>query len=374
MRNRETEAATETQRIENGNSALPDVINHVLPEGMRNHPLVSGKWFYTLPSMIWVELCNALGRDCFDADVLELEIAASQQAESIGGCVGFHNGVPIYDFHLRPVPPIDFTAPAIQQYFAECRAAGYKTPTSNGLINKKLDALKMPQKAYLGWLLTCPSFLTELQELRTEFREVFDCGQSPHKSLQFSTDAEASASSQWLQPADDPTAQAVSAFCRRWRIGNIVGPVSFRPLSIQFPVALPMRAAIDTQSSGSLLYMPDIAPVPNRDLLEQLVEEVVRQTIQRAPHLAEWVELAHGGKLGRKKLNHFAKAYELQHFIRVLYARHGDRLNRQQTKIYQVIGAYLEINSDQMLRTMQRIRRRLGKDWLTPESLLLLHR
>jgi hypothetical protein len=135
-----------------------------------------------------------------------------------------------------------------------------------------------------------------------------------------------------------------------------------------------MRTAIDTQSSGSLLYIPDIAPVPNRDLLEKLVEEVVRQTILRAPHLAEWVELAHGGKLGRKKLNHFAKAYELQHFIRVLYARHGDRLNRQQTKIFQVIGAHLDIEPDQMLRTMQRIRRRLGENWLAPESLSVLHR
>ncbi len=374
MRNRETAPATGTQRIEIGDPPLLDMINLILPERLRNHPLVSGKWFYTLPSSVLVKLCSALGPDCFDADILDLDRATSHQADAIKGCVGFHNGLPISDLHLRPLPPINFDDPTVKKCLEEWRAAGYKVPASNGETTENLEALKKPQRAYLGWLLTNRLFLAELQDLRTQFPDAFDGVQSPPAPILFSAISNREDLPQFLEPNRNSTSQAVRDFCQRWRFSRIVGPATYSPISVQFPVALPTRTEIDAQSSGSLLYIPDIAPVPNRDLLERLIQNVVKQTIQREPHLAEWYQLAHAGKLGRKTLNLFAKIYELQHYIRVLYSRHGDRLNRQQSKICNVIGDHVGLNSDQIRLTMKRIRQRLGNGWLAPESLLVLHR
>ena len=374
MKDGQNETPAVTQRIDVGSFPHPNGINFALPESIRNHPMVWEKWFYTLPTAVWGSLCNALGRDRFDTDYLELEIAASQYAESTLGCVGFHKGLPFSDFYLRPLHPLDLFDPTVAKYLEECRIAGEKVPTSSGQITEKLEALKMPQIAYLGWLLTNRAFLVELQQLRSQFPSAFDQKQNPPVPALFSEHVNPHELHQLLKSTNDSTCQAVRNFCQRWRLNRMVGPATYSPLSVQFPVALPARSVIDAQRSGSLLFIPDIAPVPNRDLLEQLVQEVVQQTIQHETHLAEWFKLVHGGKLGRKTLNGFAKIYALQHFIRVLYSRHGERLHRQQTKIYEVIGAYVGLKSEQMLRTMQRIRLRLGKDWLTPEQLLVLHR
>ncbi len=339
-----------------------------LPTGYRSHPLVSGKYFYTLPPLMWDRLRRTLKDKCFDASILNLEVAASKHGQSVGSCVGFFNGLPITDSYLRPVPPLDLSNPIVAKYFSECQTAGIISTDISRRIDNTLAALKMPQKAYLGWLFTNTTFLTEFENLRTQFPDIFNCGQTPPQSAAFLPSIENSSLPKWLKPRDDSTISAVRDFCQRWRIGQILGPATFVPLGLQFPAPLPLHGAMLGQVSGSLLYIPDIAPLPDRDELRMLTEEVVRQTIQREAHLAKWFELIRAGNLGRRTLHTYADLYSLQHYARVLYSRHGHLLAGQKTKVLDLIGEYIELKSDQVKRTKKLTHERLGTDWLKNES------
>ena len=118
------------------------------------------------------------------------------------------------------------------------------------------------------------------------------------------------------------------------------------------------------QTSGSLLYIPDIAPLPDRDELRILTENVVRQTIKHEAHLAEWFRFVRATNLGRKNLKTYADAYLVQHYVRVLYSRHRQSLARQKTKVLATIGLSLGLSSDHLRLTKELVQKRLGKDWV----------
>lgn len=136
-----------------------------------------------------------------------------------------------------------------------------------------------------------------------------------------------------------------------------------QPLGVQFPVMLPTLQAAQAEQSGALLYIPDIAPLPDRDELREMLEDSVRTTAYTAPHLSEWIELVRADTQGKKSIEKYARWYVVQHYMRVFYARHGDRLHRCGQKVAAALAQGLNIPSEALRRDLLAIRQRLGPNW-----------
>jgi len=135
------------------------------------------------------------------------------------------------------------------------------------------------------------------------------------------------------------------------------------PLGLQFPVPQPNLSAVHAQTSGSMLYIPDIAPLPSRDELRALLAETVRQTTATAPHLKVWFDLIDADTQGKRPIEKFARWYPLQHYVRVIYARHADSLCDRQGAVAKAVGSFLELTEDQLRIDLREIRSRLGENW-----------
>lgn len=337
-----------------------------LPDDLRRHPLVAGRHFYTLPPQLWTAFRKATSDKSLDSETSELDKALSKIAEAIPGCVGFNDGNAITDCVLRETPPLDVQTPAVQAYLEECQKAGFRVNRVISLARRRLNGARESQRAYLGWLFTAPMFLKELREFWQQFRLA-----SPNqREIPVGIAWEAQVGRSPLKPfgdsGSDPATRLTDAFCRHWRLTRIVAPLTVCPLGVQCPAPMAFLSAAHAQTSGSLLFIPDIAPLPDRDELRLMIEGVVRQTASEAPHLEEWFKLVLANNQGRKSLHSYARWHPLQHYLRVIHGRYGDQLGRAQLRVAQVVAEYLGQSPDQLRRDLDAVRRRLGRDWLAP--------
>jgi hypothetical protein len=138
-------------------------------------------------------------------------------------------------------------------------------------------------------------------------------------------------------------------------------------LSIQVPTPLPQRSAENAESSGVLLYTPDIAPLPGRDELRALVEAARTATNANAPHLREWFELVEADTQGRKALVKYALWYPYQHYLRVLFERHGHQLNGSLNAVDRAFSKFFECTVKSVKRHRREISERLEPNWWLPQ-------
>lgn len=340
----------------------------VTPEDIRQHPWIAGRWFYTLPGPLWDLLEASLRPLRINTEAMTFERQVTRIVEAGAGCVGLRDGTPFGDPYLVAGPPSSASDPVLAFYLRDCRQAGFATTDVDRTIAVGVTPFRDAEKAYLGWLLTNRTYLDELQQLHTAHPDLFADGQLAPQPIPFQS-ISGHAETALLQASDDPTARAVRAFCTRWRLRNMTGPVTFAPLSVQTPVGLPSMATELSQSSGTLVFIPDIAPLPDRDQLRILLENSTRQTIRHTEHLEEWYRWVRAGNLGRKSLANYAAVYVLQHYLRVLYSRYGDRLHRQHSVVARCVGVHQSLSADQVRRLMRLIKSRLGANWLQSEEL-----
>ncbi|HUQ71682.1 MAG TPA: hypothetical protein VM165_19290 [Planctomycetaceae bacterium] len=339
-----------------------------LPAALRSHPQIAEQWYYTLPGQLWEALSDDLGTSRFDPEQLALDRQLAELADSTPGCVGFRDGQPVIDLLLRPPRQLNLSSPFVAAYFADVRRAGSRTEGLTNDLPDRLESLIEHKKAYLGWLFTDPTFLEEYGDLLRAHRALFESGRIPPQPMALIAQAGGHLPPGFQPHHGDPTSLAADAFCRRWRLDRLVGPATLQPLSLQFPAALPSLSAAHAQSSGSLLFIPDIAPLPDRDTLRSLIAETVRQTTASAPHLAAWFEVVAPDNQGRQTLHRYARWYPLQHYLRVLYSRHHAHLHRAQTSIERIVGDSLGLSGDKLRKDLQAIRGRLDRRWFMPPA------
>ena len=332
------------------------------PERLRNHPLVSQRCFYTLPPELWAGVRNNLSRKALPQDVTVVDDELSELAASIPGCVGFDDCNPIIDYVLRPAPPLA-SSPTVADYLEECRGKGLRVDKVAQLADQRFNRQRLAQQGYRGWLLTGRGFIEELRAFWLSYRELSSAkGLIPiGVSLQAQAGQPFSASN--AGTSDLLARRPVDQFCRRWRLTQIVAPLTLRPLSTQFPAMLPLMSAAQSQFSGSLLFIPDIAPLPDRDELRQMAEDLIRQTTKDSPHLTEWFKVVAHDNQGRKTLHRYARWLPLQHYLRVLHGRYTDHLKGANQAVADAVGEFLEFSSNQLRRDLADIRAGLGEKW-----------
>jgi hypothetical protein len=310
-------------------------------------------------------ILEKLGHAQLDPDLQALELELAEYADAIGGCVGFLEGVGFADPCLRPAPAPDQSNPLVAAFIADFTRAGFRTDLFEPAHRQRIAALLTPSQGYLGWLFTSRTFLDELTGLQESHPDAFRGVPPQGIALQ------AQMGLGWngkLKLAQDHAAEAVCSFCRRWRLTAVRGPATVVPLAVQFPVPLPLLANAHAQSSGAMLFIPDIAPLPDRDDLRTLLEQTVRQTAADAGHLQEWIELVRSDTQGKKRIDTYARWFPVQHYLRVLYSRHAPQLKQCFGKIERALADFVDVSRDTLRRDLRQICQRLGRGWYLPGS------
>lgn len=336
-----------------------------VPDDLKNHPLIHGQVFYTLPSSFWKSLFKKLDKARFDSEVVVIELQLATCSDSIGACVGFRNGLPLTDELLRPINQLSNSNRTTEEYF---QSRGWTTGQIRNFCkeaDRRVELLTESRRGYLGWLFTNRNFLEEFDALKHACPEITSAGKPV--PLAFALPIGESAIPQQLRPVEkpDPSVTALQNFYERWRLQSITGPRTIQPIGIQSPVMLPGRSSAQSQSSGALLYIPDIAPLPDRDELRLMLENSIRGSGDAPPHLTEWIELVRADTKGKKSIQKYARWFRIQHVLRVLYSRHANSLIRCNRKMEEVLIECLSIKPDTIHHDLIALRRRLSKNWFS---------
>lgn len=340
---------------------MSDIQSIALPQELRKHPHVSRSWFYVFPEALLDLLEQYVGSNRFDPDLLNLERKLARQANAISNCVGFGNGLPVVDNSLVSAPSLTKPDVATDAFLKMCQEAGQHVDDFLEIAQRRFDQLSLPRQGYLGWLWTNSKFRREWDQLSTAHPTLFQNGNAPPLAT-----ANGSAFPQLRATKNEDEVQAVAAlevFRSRWRLAQIRGPVTVEPLSVHVPSPLPNLDLRQSQTSGALMYFPDIAPLPDRRELRQLLEDNVRQTANDAEHLQEWIKLVRSDTNVKTPVDKFVRWYSLQHYYRVLYSRHRNSVHNCREKIAVAFSEFLKKSLDTIERDLREIGERLGLDW-----------
>lgn len=315
----------------------------VMPDGFKNHPLIKGKCFYTLPAGLLqsVELhANKLIRKN-ELWSLERELAAvcddhSQQ-------VGFSDTRTLQYPLLRPPKPLGLT-PELARNLGWSELNVAQVGQLNRTLDGRLTWMNTIARGYAGWLNSNPEF-------RRERDEVFAAGPRV-VSLMPDSNVEASG---------DSLSQNAQEFLVRWRLLGMAGirlPNPMRPmLSGNFPTSI-LRQLM---AAGGLFNLPDIYPIPSRDTLRAILEEAVRAA--RPEHLNEWMKITQSNNLTKTPIARLSRVLEVQHYWELLFERHKAHLTGQVIRLHEALAAFLNTTADNIKKDLQFLRRQLGKAW-----------
>ncbi len=341
-------------------SRIPTVtaeFRHVaLPDELRTHRLVARSWCYTLPVALLDGLQQRLR---WEAEQLSLERALAEISEAIPACVGFGDGTPISDGMLRHAPALRTVYPAVAAYLQDCQQAGHCDENFLELAADRRQALSLPRQGYLGWLWTNRTFREEFQQLTDRHSLLLADGRRPPQPVSSPIPGARRVSA----AAERDATTGLREFCQRWRLQGVTGPATVEPLAVHVPAPLPSLQALQAQTSGTVIYFPDIAPLPDRDELRKLVEDNARSSARGAEHLHEWIDLVRSDTQGKKPIGKFARWYPLQHYHRVLWSRHCSSLHRCRQKLILAFAEYLQVSDDTVERDLSEISDRLGALW-----------
>jgi hypothetical protein len=149
-----------------------------------------------------------------------------------------------------------------------------------------------------------------------------------------------------------------------------------QPMQPQSPVLLPQRASFMLRGGGAMIYLPETAPVPDRDTLREMAEAALVRDAN-GEHLREWTEIVAAYSQGKKQIVRYSRLFQLQHFWRVLHHRWGDRLKCKGERLQYAFAAFFLPDKDSttvvetIRKDLQFLADRLdGPDWYRRVSAL----
>ena len=344
-------------------SPLPGMRMIAVPEEYRVHQLVHNRLFFTLPPPLLKVIVGKVGKDGFDAALLELEYALADQCGDHTQHVGFWKGQAICYGMILPLVPLSLSEEQLQELAIYAK----KTP------EQVLDTLETGQRGlawnasvsrgYLGWLLTSPTFLQEHDDLFTKWeRQIWKSGVlqlGPLVPEGVTPPGTRRESSETVQNF----AKAFEDFYIRWRLNGLVAPYLPTPLTPKLSRSFPLTTLEQLQGAGGIFFIPDTYPVPSRDQFRQLLEDSLRG--DKGPeHLVDWTRIVRRGNAAKTEISSYARIFELQHYWWILHQRHSQALNRKLGRLKEALASFLKADSQTIHRDLLRISKRLGPDWV----------
>ncbi len=322
-------------RRSQGDVTEPKTGGGMLYENYQRNPLIAHRFFYTLPGSLLKLLFK---EKLLDPELVDLEIELSAICGDHSGMVGFHDGNPIAFAFLRKS---EFGVPSVVEAF-ERNLPTHKIKASLKLAEERLDHSRRSLRAYLGWLLTNPVFLTEQAALWTAI--------APK-----SGECEATRKTKSVE-ADQPL---LERYCARWRLINLLGPFLPVPIGTQFPALAPQISIQNSRSSGyGLAAIPDTQSLPSAEELRSHLEEI--RMASTPEHLREWFAIEGASNPSKNLLARYARVFEVQHYWRVVHLRHSNALHRRQGRLMASLASFLNVSGDAIQRDANLIKERLG--------------
>jgi len=300
-----------------------------------------------------------VGEGRFDGDLLAMEYALSDACGDHSSRIGFWHGQSISFLLLRPKNGLT------TDFFVQGMSQWGKSPDEARAIlalgGQRLDWTADVRRGYCGWLMTNRNFWEE-------HRHVFQnwAGEVGHNGIprmgSVVRDAQAVPDAQLAQGRIEQYIRAFEEFFIRWRLDGMPAPFVPQPMGVHLPV-IDLRPVLGhMRQGGTTFYIPDICPIPSRDKLREILEEALRD--RNAPdYLAEWFEIVHSDNMAKNQIPRYARIFEVQHYLRALYARHAVALERKKSAIILAISEYLGVSDDSIERDLNFVAERLGPDW-----------
>jgi len=244
----------------------------------------------------------------------------------------------------------------------------------NALMDERSCAPWKQARAYLGWILTNSVFIAERKALfETHRHEILLYGfpRSTRTELSSVPNIPGETGAQSLVFVN-----AVRLFCERWRLLSFDGPLLVTPMQPQLPALYPSANARSFKRGVPVYEIPDICSVPSRGPLGDIVHESLGHEVPQVSHLADWMAAVERSNSSRTTLSKYERLFVFQHYMRVLYGRHGDSLSRCGVHVRKAIAEFMEQNHipsnkergvpdfEELLRKdQQSLNRQLGKTW-----------
>jgi hypothetical protein len=123
-----------------------------------------------------------------------------------------------------------------------------------------------------------------------------------------------------------------------------------------------------TMPQGWREVVEDTAPVPSRDELRYLLEQM--RTREVRDHMKEWSGMASGKVQGTLSIGRFARIFKLQHYFRAFHLRHAESRNRRMDEIQDAFASYFKVSKRTVRDDMTEIAARIGENWYTSMCLV----
>lgn len=333
------------------------LIDASVPAELRAHPLLQGKYFYTLPQDVWELLRKEMGANAFDEELFQVEWDLSLRNGDHSNRVGFFRELPITFQGLRSMPKHQWSDEQV-------RATGMTKAQVDHALRVMQERDEGPMKrfrlGYIGWLLTNSLFLQEHDRLLTTHLEtVRRYGTRGAGSL--APTAPGGLNEERLSdPEWHAFHEAAQPFLLRWRLSGLAGPYLPEPMMPLMAGVFPLSAIERLMETGGVFFLPDTVPIPSRDELRGMLNDVLHRDDHPA-HLDEWMEMARADNPARNQLDRFARWPVLVHFCRILRDRHPGALKRNLGRFETAMGKLLGTSKSTIHQDLVTIRERIGE-------------
>lgn len=329
--------------------------NASVPQEWQAHALLHEHYFCTLPPALWDLLETELGREVFDADLIQFERILSNRNGDHASRVGFFQSQPIPFQGLVPLPLPQWSDEQI-------RNAGMEpAQVAHGLRvfdEQYAPALSRFRAGYAGWLLTNPQFLREHDELLGNHLEVIRRYGICNAGSLAPTARGGLHEARLEDPAWPPFDEACRALFQRWRLWGLAGPYLPEPLMPLMAGIFPWSAIERLMDAGGIFFLPDTMPIPSRDQLRLMLDS----TLHKGPkpdHLEAWLHLVRAGNSARNQLDRESRLFPLTHFFSLLQDRHASALDRNLGRTEAAFAEFFQVSKSSIHTDLIEIRQRL---------------
>ena len=325
-----------------------------VPQQYTGHPLLHDALFFVLPVRLLSELEKEIGEGFADLEAWKMERELANVC-GYGSYVGFWRSLLVESILLRPAPEISDAQLADLGLTNEQKAIVRRgTARSNRLSSVN--------RGYSGWLLTNHTFLTEQSTLFRTWKSAVDEYGLAKLSPMFQDIEHVTGTEGGIKDDLRDARAAFENFYVRWRLQGMAAPYLPVPLPPQMPVPVLPHLLGHMRKGGQTFYLPDTFPIPTRDEFRDIVEDALRGG-NTPEHLDSWTRIVRAKNAAKNKILRFARLFQLQHYWRALYQRHGENLQGRTGAVQQAFAAFLNTSLETIRKDLAYISGQLGEDW-----------
>ena len=214
-------------------------------------------------------------------------------------------------------------------------------------------------RGYAGWLLTCPTFVQEHDQLFKVWADEVRKWGIPELGPVVPPGEALPGTERICDGRLPQFVAAFEAFFVRWRLSGLAAPYLPNPMRPLFLGQLPVSILGQLLATRGLFFVPDTFPIPSRDEFRGLLEDALRHG-QGLEHLNEWVKIVQQHNLAKNSIPRFARLFEIQHYERIMRERHPAAPVGRRAQFEAAVACFLETSYQTVRRDFQFIHRRLG--------------